>query len=220
MDDILGYLITLLLRKNLLDKINIVLVSDHGMAKMAGTTVLVSSLVNTNLINSTRTVYGVVSNVHPVNDSVVSIDNRVGDRFVIYFLNQQIFYNQKETVLNALSASPLLDCYLKENIPSRLNFQKSDRIAPIVCIAKEGYVMNTVVQRLNGNHGFDNILESMNAVFLARGPDFKENVKIGMVKNVDVYPLLCELLIVNCNPNNGTMSPFLNAITFTPQLFK
>lgn len=195
-DETIGYCIQLLLRANLLDKINMVIVSDHGMATMKGVTVIPNTLVNTALINATRTVYGIVSNVHPVNESV------------------------KLTVFNGLNASPYLDCYLKEDIPSRLNFQNNDRIAPIVCIAQEGYVMNTVVQTLTANHGFDNTLDSMKAVFLARGPDFKENVKIGMVKNVDVYPLLCELTLVKCNPNNGTLTPFLNAITFTPSIFK
>jgi predicted AlkP superfamily pyrophosphatase or phosphodiesterase len=136
-DETIGYCIQLLLRANLLDKIDIVIVSDHGMATMKGLTVIPSTLVSTALINATRTVYGIVSNIHPVNESV------------------------KLTVFNALSASPYLDCYLKENLPNRLNFQNSERIAPIVCIAKEGYVMNTQAQTLTANHGFDNTLDSM-----------------------------------------------------------
>ena len=48
----------------------------------------------------------------------------------------------------------------------------------------------------------------MRAIFLARGPNFEKNKKINSFKNVDVYPLLCEILKITCNPNNGTIEIF------------
>ena len=97
---------------------------------------------------------------------------------------------------------------------------------------------------LKGNHGFDNTLESMRAIFfgislvllsvkkivihfcnmtfistfkiyirnVARGLDFKANTTIGPLHNVDIYPLICDILRINCNKNNGTMTPFLNVL--------
>ena len=65
---------------------------------------------------------------------------------------------------------------------------------------------------LKGNHGFDNNIESMRAIFLARGPDFKRNSRIGPLNNVDVYPLLCQLIDMECHPNNGTISNFIDAL--------
>ena len=76
--------------------------------------------------------------------------------------------------------------------------------------------MNTITQSLKGNHGFDNQVESMRAIFLARGPDFKQRHQIGPVNNVDIYPLLCHLLDMRCNPNKGTISPFLDALNNPP----
>jgi hypothetical protein len=83
---------------------------------------------------------------------------------------------------------------------------------------------------LLGNHGFNNSIESMRAVFLgkkkvfyedyfkntlyvysnfkARGPNFKRNKKMSGFINVDVYPLICNLIRIDCNPNNGTLKTF------------
>ena len=32
------------------------------------------------------------------------------------------------------------------------------------------------------------------------------------LKNVDIYPLICGLLKINCNKNNGTVEPFLSVL--------
>ena len=45
-----------------------------------------------------------------------------------------------------------------------------------------------------GAHGFDNRLPEMQATFYAWGPAFKEHYKIDSFNNIDVYPMLAELL--------------------------
>ena len=64
--------------------------------------------------------------------------------------------------------NPNLEVYYKENVPERLHFKKSDRIGPIVVICKEGYSLRSRTGGffLKGNHGFDNTLQSMRAIFL------------------------------------------------------
>ena len=119
-------------------------------------------------------------------------------------------------MFNGFNSSEFLDVYYKEDLPPRLNYKNSRRVGPIVAIAKEGYTVGTQMQTNVGNHGFDNEIPSMRAIFLARGPDFKKNVKIGPVNNVDVYPLVCELVQIQCNPNNGSIAHFKDALSFTP----
>jgi hypothetical protein len=51
-----------------------------------------------------------------------------------------------------------------------------------------------------GNHGYNNTLPSMQAMFMARGPDFKRHVKIHSLKNVDVYHIACKILNIEPNP--------------------
>ena len=73
MDDNLAYLIGLLKQKGIFDEINIIIVSDHGMATMVPRgTVLVQNYTDTRLINSTRTVYGVTTNLYPIDGQVSS----------------------------------------------------------------------------------------------------------------------------------------------------
>jgi hypothetical protein len=44
-----------------------------------------------------------------------------------------------------------------------------------------------------------------------------KNKKINGFNNVDVYPLFCSLLQIKCNPNNGTIESFADAIVETPE---
>jgi predicted AlkP superfamily pyrophosphatase or phosphodiesterase len=43
-------------------------------------------------------------------------------------------------------------------------------------------------------HGWDNAFPSMRAFFLISGPGIREGAVVDEVRNVDVYPLMAELL--------------------------
>jgi hypothetical protein len=45
-----------------------------------------------------------------------------------------------------------------------------------------------------GMHGWDNAFPSMRAFFLISGPGIREGAVVDEVRNVDVYPLMAELL--------------------------
>ena len=51
-----------------------------------------------------------------------------------------------------------------------------------------------------GNHGWDNTLPSMQAIFMARGPLFNEQVQIESLNNVDIYHIACRILDLKPNP--------------------
>ncbi len=44
--------------------------------------------------------------------------------------------------------------------------------------------------------------------YQARGPNFKKNVTLSPFKNVNIYPLICELTQIICKPHNGSISTF------------
>ena len=48
----------------------------------------------------------------------------------------------------------------------------------------------------------------MRSVFAAHGPSFERNVEIEAFENVNVYPLICDLLDIKCNPHNGSLKYF------------
>ncbi len=45
-----------------------------------------------------------------------------------------------------------------------------------------------------GNHGWDPSLPSMHAIFIISGPNIPAGATIPIVENIDVYPLMTELL--------------------------
>ncbi len=49
-------------------------------------------------------------------------------------------------------------------------------------------------------------------MYKARGPDFLSNKIIKPFQNTNVYSLICNLLQIKCNPSNGTLDPFLDAL--------
>lgn len=55
----------------------------------------------------------------------------------------------------------------------------------------------------------------------ARGPKFKKQIKLSPFENVNVYPLLCNLLEIDCKKNNGSVDVFKSAlkndVTFVEQ---
>lgn len=57
-----------------------------------------------------------------------------------------------------------------------------------------------------GDHGYDNLLPSMHPFMAAAGPGFRQGYKMGTLQSVDLYPLMCYLLQIPAQPNNGTLS--------------
>lgn len=56
-------------------------------------------------------------------------------------------------------------------------------------------------------HGYDNVVESMHAIFMANGPAFKINHKIDPFDSVELYQLFGQLLNVrprDMPPTNGS----------------
>ncbi len=46
----------------------------------------------------------------------------------------------------------------------------------------------------------------MKTIFVARGPDFKVNETVESFENVNVYPLMCRLLKIDCHNNSGSIN--------------
>ena len=77
-------------------------------------------------------------------------------------------------------------------------------------ISNEGYYLTYFpnVKAGAGGHGYDPSIPSMAAMFLAQGPAFKKNVVLDTFENVNVKPLLCGLLKIQCPNTNGTIFKF------------
>ncbi|CAM4256088.1 Predicted pyrophosphatase or phosphodiesterase, AlkP superfamily [Pedobacter westerhofensis] len=88
--------------------------------------------------------------------------------------------------------------YLKTEMPERLHYGAEDdrmnRIGDIILIPQWPRVFSDKTPGM-GHHGFDpRKVKDMQATFFAWGPAFREHVKIPAFENVNVYPLITNIL--------------------------
>ncbi|WP_068094276.1 alkaline phosphatase family protein [Novosphingobium rosa] len=89
-----------------------------------------------------------------------------------------------------------LQCWAKARIPARFRYGSNPRVAPWICLADVGWVVFDKPPHKveGGNHGYDNAAPEMAALFVANGPAFRAAGKLPAFDNVDVAPLLRDLL--------------------------
>ena len=184
-DAALGRLVEQLKKRNLYKSTNLVIVSDHGMAEVDATrTVLLDNLIDLGHIDL------VTSGI------VVGINPKAGF--------------EAETAKALLGKHEHVECWRKGELPPRLHYGTHARIPAIVCLPDSGWLVETreFHSRPNhkvhgGEHGYDNDAPDMRALFVAHGPAFKRGVTVPEFDNVDVYPLLTDLLGIKPQPNDG-----------------
>jgi predicted AlkP superfamily pyrophosphatase or phosphodiesterase len=108
-------------------------------------------------------------------------------------------------VLQALASQKELTCWPKRNIPERLGGGAHRRIPDIVCLAQRGWTVSDRIINfpIPGQHGFDPQDTEMHGLLLVHGPKIPRRV-IPAVPNTEVYDLLCALLGIPREPNDGT----------------
>ena len=128
---------------------------------------------------------------------------------------------EEDSIISELKAAQIQGVpfmvYKRDELPLEYHYTKSDRIAPIILVAKKGYVIDLRggdwVPR--GAHGYDPNLPEMQALLIATGPQFRDsrhsagrriNRAVQGVSNLDVYPLMMTLLKIPSSPNNGTLT--------------
>jgi predicted AlkP superfamily pyrophosphatase or phosphodiesterase len=189
-DEAIGYLIDGLESRGMLKSTNIVLVSDHGMAPMIPKTIYIDDLYPNITTKAKSFNYGVIMDVFPDDMS------------------------EKSDIVNAIISARAsnpgeydhFDVYTKETMPERYHYNNNELIAPILIVARpEWYVtVRNRVLRNKGDHGYDNNLDDMGALFLANGPDFRDDGTVqASFENINVYSLLAKVLNVTEAPNKG-----------------
>lgn len=168
------------------DQVNLVVVSDHGMAATS----------------RDRMIF--------LDDYLEQGSYRVVDWSPVAMIVPAP--GKEEEVYQRLSKAPHLATYRRWEVPARYHFRASPRITPIVSIADEGYTITTraVFARvprvvLGGMHGYDNALPSMGALFVATGPAFPRGREVPRVRAVDLYDLMTDLLGLRPAPNDGSL---------------
>jgi predicted AlkP superfamily pyrophosphatase or phosphodiesterase len=188
-DGYLGRLLRGLERRHLTDKVNIVLVSDHGMAETSTNRVVV------------------------IDDYISADDAEIIDINPTLGLFPKA--GREDAVYKALvNAHPRLKIYRKAETPEHWHYRDHPRIPPIVGVVEEGWQLlprATLSQRISrgqtgprGEHGYDpRDAISMRGIFVASGPSFKSGVVLPAFENIHIYDALAEVLGVTPARNDG-----------------
>lgn len=198
-DSGIGKLMAGLKGRGIEDSVNLIIVSDHGMVEIKKD-----------------------DNFHIYLDDLIP---RMNDRLqwvdfgpmasIIPLPNEEesIFSELKEAQMHG---HPFM-VYKRNEIPTEFHYNENVRIAPIIVMAKKGYVFDYRGGKWapRGAHGYDPNLSEMQALLIAIGPQFRNNHHsagrhinrpIKGISNLDVYPLMMHLLKLTPAPNNGTMA--------------
>jgi len=161
---------------------NIIIVSDHGMAAKSGERVVamdrVANPADYRIVES-----GPYASLAAVPGHEAALEARI------------------------LTPRPHMQCWRKGAIPARFHYGTHRRIPPYFCLAETGWVIQPsapVRPFAGGDHGWDNRSPEMQALFIAHGPAFDPRFRPPTgFSNVDVYPLLAQLLGVAAAPGDG-----------------
>lgn len=104
-----------------------------------------------------------------------------------------------EDKLAALLTAPHehMQCWKRGDIPTRFRYGTNPRIAPLFCLANVGWLILPSASPFpftGGNHGYDNSAPDMAALFVAAGPHVLPKGKLEPFDDVDIAPLLRDLL--------------------------
>lgn len=192
-DAAIGQLIDNMARAGLLDRTNLIIVSDHGMATVKDGNVIATEDM-----------------VAPTVATVVSVGQSVGF--------SPLPGKQVEAERALLGEHAHYQCWNKAQLPPRWHYGSNPRVPAIVCQMREGWDALTramIARRApgeRGSHGYDPALPSMQATFIARGPAFAQGKQLSTFDNVDVYPLLTRLIGIPALPNDGDPQALLQAL--------
>jgi predicted AlkP superfamily pyrophosphatase or phosphodiesterase len=166
------------------DGTNLVIVSDHGQTATSREhrTYLddVVPLADVDVIN-----YGIVAGIEPHAEKTQDVEHAL------------------------LVPHPHMQCWRKSDVPARLHYGTNARIPALLCLADDGGNITSHAYENGGGHysagehGYDNDDPKMRALFVARGPDFRQGLVVPEFDNVDVYPLLAHLLQIKPQPSDG-----------------
>jgi predicted AlkP superfamily pyrophosphatase or phosphodiesterase len=105
-----------------------------------------------------------------------------------------------------------LQCWRKGEIPARLHYGANPRVPPYLCLAETGWLTVKTApthEGDRGNHGYDNRAPEMLALFVANGPGIRAAGTLPSFDNVDIAPLIRDLLHLPAGTNlDGDDAPF------------
>ncbi len=190
-DKVIGRLVKGLKKRKIDKKVNLIIVSDHGMTAVdPKNVVILDEMFDTDLAKQILWV-----------SEFVQIFPKDGKEDEIY-----------TSIKSKLPTQAII--YRKSEIPARYRYKNNRRIAPIIVLPNEGWRITTrerfekdksagKLDKIGGSHGYDNQLESMRAIFIGHGEAFKNGFVSEPFQNIEIYNLMCKILGLKPAENDG-----------------
>ena len=181
LDSIVGVIRQRLSSLPIAKKINLIILSDHGMGATTP-----EKYVNLKQVVPERMIRSITGG-NPV-----------------YLINSS--EGKEDSVLFLLNSVKGVKAWKKSEVPPRLHYGTNPRIPEIVVAADSSWSIGTRADNSSikgGAHGYDNLDSDMSAIFYAAGPAIKKGVKIKELDNIDIYNLICKILKINPAKNDG-----------------
>ena len=179
-DGWMALLIEGLEQRGLYDRINIVVVSDHGMASTpAAQTIYLEDYVDLDGVEITGGTPTLL--LRPPPERVEDIRGKLA------------------------RAHSALSVWRREKTPKPWHYRDNPRIPPLLVAADEGWNLRARHESAAGDggstlppplgmHGYDPRLPSMQGILIGHGPGLASRTRTGSIENVHLYELMCRLL--------------------------
>ncbi|XP_072154700.1 ectonucleotide pyrophosphatase/phosphodiesterase family member 5 isoform X2 [Bemisia tabaci] len=205
-DRTVGYLVDQIEKLDLTDKLNVIIVSDHGSHE-AKFEHLIDLGYHVDMSALTWAGCSPILQIQPHKGR-----------------EEEVFQN----LTQAAESTNAFQVYRKEEIPEKWNYKRNNRTADLLALATVGYAFQGRIKHIDedwktqfynvilkpgqtfGVHGYSNEEPSMRAFFLAWGPLIKEDFNPEPFDNVDIQPLISCMLQLPPMPQhlkaNGTLA--------------
>jgi predicted AlkP superfamily pyrophosphatase or phosphodiesterase len=187
-DRSIGELVSGVEAAGLNDRVNYLVVSDHGMAELSPDRMIVlDDYVDPATVDVID--WAPVLALSPKNGNVDGLYEGLKGRH------------------------PFLDVYRNAEIPKGYGLAHHPRVPPVVGIAREGWYITSRREMAGWNepgrrtpggaHGYDARTKSMQGLFIASGPRLRSGPVVEPFENIHVYELMCALLNIAPAMNDG-----------------
>lgn len=191
-DRALGRLVQGLRARGLYDKVNLLVTSDHGMARVAA------------------------DHVVALDDMIDPADINLSDSGPAAQIWTVAGGPDAETLLAAvdLSYPGIRRAWTRGNGPARYHFDDHRRVPDLTIEAEPGWLIYpreriaAIDGDLGGMHGWDPAWLPMHGIFLAHGPAFEAGERLPTVRSIDLYSLMARLMQIEPADTDGSLAAF------------
>ena len=159
------------------DRVNIILVSDHGQAGFLEDPQVFTLEDHANL-----------------NDTTII----EGGAYLFLHFDQEDPDRAKNIVKTVNSRWNHGRAYTPADTPEQWHVDSNPRFPDVILIPEVGFAVISTAENAGkitkGDHGWAPEAPAMHGFFIASGPDIKAGVSLGSINNIDIYPLMLSIL--------------------------